>query len=200
MSDTLNTGLDAQACAAFIVVAFVLAGIAHVLWLRSKVSRRFAFPMDGGHSLHGHRIFGDHKMIRGFMVMIPAAGVAFGLLFLLIRTAAPEVAARLWPQSPLAYCALGLLAGLGFMAGELPNSFIKRQLGIEPGGIPVHPVLRAVFLLADRVDSIAGMLLSLSLAVSVPAWTFLYVVSFGIGIHWIFSAVLFAFGVKERRA
>lgn len=200
VSDTLITELDAHACAAFIVAAFVLAGTAHVLWLRTRISRRFTFPLDGGHSLRGHRIFGDHKMIRGFMVMIPAAGVAFGLLFLLLRTTAPGVAARLWPLSPLDYCALGLLAGLGFMAGELPNSFVKRRLGINPGAVPIHPVLRGIFLLADRVDSIAGMLLSLSLAVAVPAWTCVYVLIFGIGIHWIFSAVLFAFGVKERRA
>jgi hypothetical protein len=28
---------------------------------------------------------------------------------------------------------LGVCAGFGFMAGELPNSFVKRQLGIRPG-------------------------------------------------------------------
>src|SRR5213076_1888829 len=90
--------------------------------------------------------------------------------------------------SPSAYGALGLIAGLGFMAGELPNSFIKRRLVIEPGKAPVHPVLRGVFLLADRVDSIVGMLLSMSLAVSVPSWTWVYVIGFGMGIHWVFSA------------
>src|SRR6266516_3733195 len=95
-SDLRLTSLDAQACAGFIIAAFILAGIAHVIWLRSVTSRRFAFPLDGGLSLGGNRIFGDHKMARGFMVMIPAAGVGFGSLFLLIRTAAPGLAARLW--------------------------------------------------------------------------------------------------------
>ena len=73
-------------------------------------------------------------MLRGFMVISPAAGVSFALLFLVVGFAAPEFARLLWPLPVWQYAVIGSLAGLGFMAGELPNSFVKRRLGIPPGG------------------------------------------------------------------
>jgi len=200
MSEAAVTVPDPIACAGFLTLAFVLAGCAHVVWLRSRMSRRFAIPVDCGWRVRGKRVFGENKMLRGFIVMIPAAGLSFGFLYLLLRTAAPELARLLWPLVPSQYFAVGLLAGSGFMLGELPNSFMKRQFGIEPGRMPLHPACRPFFFLIDHLDSIAGMLLALNLAVTVPVWTCAYVAVFGIVLHCLFSALLFAFGVKERIA
>ena len=161
---------------------------------------RFSFPIDCGLSFRGKRIFGDHKMLRGFVVIVPATSAAFLLLYVFVRIAVPAFAAQLWSAAPWQYAALGLWAGFGFMAGELPNSFVKRRLEILPGGLPAHPSARSVCLVADRVDSILGMLTALSVVVSVPALTWIYVVFVGAGIHWTFSVVLFALGVKERTA
>ena len=203
LASTSNSGSAAAeplACAVFIVAAFILSGAAHVLWLRSAASMRFSFPIDCGLSFRGKRIFGDHKMLRGFVVIVPATSAAFLLLYVFVRIAAPAFAAQLWSAAPWQYAALGLWAGFGFMAGELPNSFVKRRLEILPGGLPAHPSARSVCLVADRVDSILGMLTALSVVVSVPALTWIYVVFVGAGIHWTFSVVLFALGVKERTA
>jgi len=181
-------------------VAFILSGAAHVLWLRSAASQRLALPIDFGLTFGGRRIFGDHKMLRGFVVIIPATGIAFLLLFTLIRSAAPAFAAQLWTLTPWHYALLGAWAGLGFIAGELPNSFIKRRLAIPPGGLPLDPTVRLLCLIVDRIDSIVGMLLALSLVVSMPPLTWMIVVLVGVGIHWAFSVALFALGVKERMA
>jgi CDP-2,3-bis-(O-geranylgeranyl)-sn-glycerol synthase len=199
-SEAMRFTPDPLACAAFLTAAFVLAGLAHVFWLRSKASEQFCIPLDGGLTLAGKRIFGNHKMLRGFMVISPAAGLSFALLFLAVRFAAPESARLLWQLPVWQYTVIGFLAGFGFMAGELPNSFVKRRLGIPPGGAPANPFPRAALFLADRMDSILGMMLVLSLVVPVPPWTWVYVFVTGIGLHWIFSAVLFAFRVKERMA
>jgi CDP-2,3-bis-(O-geranylgeranyl)-sn-glycerol synthase len=188
------------ACAFFIIVAFILSGGVHVVWLRCAASQRLAFPIDFGLSFGGKRIFGDHKMLRGFVAIVPMTGVAFFLLSSLIHLAAPAFAAQLWMLAPWSYALLGLWAGLGFMAGELPNSFVKRRLGIAPGTLPSHPSVRWICLVTDRLDSIIGMLLALSLIVSVPVLTWLYVIVAGAAIHWTFSAILFALGVKERVA
>ena len=203
LASTSNSGSAAAeplACAVFIVAAFILSGAAHVLWLRSAASMRFSFPIDCGLSLRGKRIFGDHKMSRGFVVIVPATGAAFLMLYVFVRTAAPAFAAQLWSAAPWQYAAFGLWAGFGFMAGELPNSFVKRRLEIPPGRLPAHPSARSVCLVADRVDSILGMLGALSVVVSVPTLTWIYVILVGAGIHWTFSVVLFALGVKERMA
>src|SRR6266699_5765113 len=126
ISNPESAATEPLACAVFIVAAFILSGVAHVLWLRSAASMRFSFPIDCGLSFRGKRIFGDHKMLRGFVVMIPATGAAFWLLFVIFQTAFPNLASRLWTFAPREYAVLGLWAGFGFMAGELPNSFMKR--------------------------------------------------------------------------
>ena len=98
------------------------------------------------------------------------------------------------------YWWLGVAAGFGFMLGELPNSFLKRQLGIPPGEAPKEGLARPFFLLADRLDSIVGLLTAVSLAVPTPAVTWGVVLVIGPGIHYAFSHLLFVVGVKARSA
>lgn len=187
--------LDPVACGLFLLVAFTLAGAVQTAWFAAPMSRRFAQPLDGGRCWRGRRIFGAHKTVRGFVVMVPAAAAAFALL----GSAAPSSLA-LWTLPPLSYAALGALAGFGFMAGELPNSFLKRQLDISPGDS--HPGRRAAVLqfVFDRLDSGLGMLLAVSLAVPTPWTTWAVVLGVGPVIHWSFSVAMFRLGLKARPA
>lgn len=191
---------DPLACAVILIIAFVGAGVLHLIWLRSWLSARFMMPLDGYRTFRGKRVFGDNKTWSGFMVMVPAVGAAF-LLFGLLRTALPSwLSQGLWPLSASSYGLLGLWAGFGFMAGELPNSFLKRQLGIAPGTAPAHRWAKPLCFLIDRLDSIVGMMLALSLVVPVPLQTCAYVLLIGPGIHLSFSVVLFLLDVKARPA
>jgi hypothetical protein len=127
---------------------------------------------------------------------VPAAGLAFALLATLAADALPRA---LWPLSPVEYLLLGTWAGFGFMAGELPNSFLKRQLDIEPGGAAAG--WRGVLhFLLDRFDSGFGMLAALALVVHVPWLTWMYVLLLGPFIHWSFSFVILRLGLKGRAA
>ena len=108
------------------------------------------------------RVFGEHKTLRGFVVMVPAAAVSFAALAAAIGDPAQ---AGLWPLTIAGYAGLGACAGFGFMAGELPNSFVKRQLGIRPGECP-RGRAGAVQFVADRIDSGVGMLLAVSAIVT----------------------------------
>lgn len=193
------TAPDPFAGALFLIAAFVLAGLAQTVWLGSPASRAFALPLDGGRTFRGRRIFGDNKTLRGFLVMVPAAGAAFVLLARLTEGTA-GTAHGLWPLAPSGYWWLGVVAGIGFMAGELPNSFVKRQLGIAPGQAPPAGVARFVCFLADRVDSIVGMLTAVSLAVPLSVRTWGVVLVIGPTIHYLFSHLLFVVGVKARSA
>jgi hypothetical protein len=129
--------------------------------------------------------------------MIPAAAVSFAVLAAAIGDPAR---AGLWPLCIAGYAGLGACAGFGFMAGELPNSFVKRQLGIRPGERPRHPLSASVQFMADRIDSGLGMLLTVGAIVPTPAVTWLLVLLVGPSIHWAFSVVLFHLGVKARPA
>jgi CDP-diglyceride synthetase len=186
--------------AVFIIAAFVLAGFAHSAWLGSRLSSRFAIPVDGGMCVRGRRLFGDNKTIRGFVVMIPAAAIAFWGLSSVLSIAFPGILPELWSLSRGGYLALGAWAGFGFMAGELPNSFVKRQLDIAPGR-PATSKMGAIMSFAgDRLDSILGMLLAISLAAPTPWRTWVFVLVIGPGIHLAFSVLLYRLGVKERAA
>ncbi|MEO5896409.1 MAG: CDP-archaeol synthase [Vicinamibacterales bacterium] len=190
-------GLDPVACGCFLLLAFVFAGIAQTVWFASPASARFAQPLDGQLRFRGRRIFGDNKTIRGFIVMVPASGAAFALLALL---AGDPATLGLWRLSIPGYAIAGALAGMGFMAGELPNSFVKRQRDISPGEAPRGGVAAACHFLADRLDSGIGMLLALGLLVPMTWMTVATVLTVGPFIHWSFSVLMFRLGLKGRPA
>jgi len=189
--------LDPAVCAAFLVAAFILSGLCQAVWLGSKLSRRFAFPLDGGLTWRHRRLFGDHKTVRGFMAIVPATALSFALLS---TVAGSHGITGLWPLSPAGYLLTGFWAGMGFMGGELPNSFLKRQMGIPPGARPESPSSAAITFLVDRLDSVVGMLLALGLVVSVPWRTWLYVLAAGPVLHGAFSVLVYRLGGKGRAA
>jgi CDP-archaeol synthase len=98
----------------------------HAPVLRFDLLRPLRRPLDGGASWRGRRLLGDNKTWRGALVMTTGPLLATVVLhrFAWYRRRLPvEV-------NPLL---LGALLGIGTVAGELPNSFLKRRLGIAPG-------------------------------------------------------------------
>jgi hypothetical protein len=191
--------LDPLSCALFLIAAFTLAGVCHSAWLAMPGSHRFAVPLDAGRTLGGRRLLGDNKTVRGFLVMVPATGITFALLSSLLD-ALPGGLKGLWPLSPVGYALLGCWAAVGFMAGELPNSFIKRRLDIPPGAAARGRLTGPLFFVVDRLDSILGLMLALIVAVPVPWRTWLFVALIGPALHLVFSVALFRLGVKARPA
>ena len=193
MNDPLHCGL-------FLILAFVPAGLLHSLWLNNRFSRALAIPLDGGRMFRGRPILGENKTLRGFVVMIPAAALAFACVAIVISLPQGTPPVTLWQLTPAGYAALGAWAGFGFMAGELPNSFVKRQLGILPGQAPASGLTRTICFTVDHIDSIVGMLIAVTMAVQTPWTTWLWVLILGPSIHLIFSWWLFRMGVKGRAA
>lgn len=189
---------EALAQAAFLLLAMSTAGVVHVFWLRTALSRRFAWPVDGGLRLRGRRLFGDNKRVCGFMVLPPVTALTFMLIGGNREVLPGFFADGLWPLSTVQYAVLGLACGLAFMLAELPNSFIKRQLDVPPGQAPDQAWLRPVILLVDRLDSVLGVLLALSLLVPVSLATWFWVLAFGPALHGAFSIVMHGLGIKAR--
>ncbi len=188
------TVIDPVACAALFVLAFVLAGVAQTAWFASHRSRALALPLDGGLTFRGRRLFGANKTVRGLVVMVPGVAAALPLVAATLEGALPAPAG-LWPLTMAGYAGLGAWSALGFMLGELPNSFVKRQLGIAPGGT-APPRLRPWQIAADRLDSAVGMLAAASLVVHVPWATWALVLAVGPIVHGGFSFLLFRLGLK----
>lgn len=89
--------------------------------------------------------FGANKTWRGFVVL-PLLNALF--LTLIIQLTG----------QPCAYpFAIGFVLGFVYLLFELPNSFLKRRLGIKPG--EAAPKYRLFFYLLDKTDSAFGVLL-----------------------------------------
>ncbi|MCI0517083.1 MAG: CDP-archaeol synthase [Woeseiaceae bacterium] len=186
------------ALAVYILVAMGVAGAVHVLWLNWARSDLLLAPVDFGARFRGRRVFGDNKRLRGFIALPLAAACAFAVIAEYRHFFPAPLANGLWPLSTLQYAGIGFAAGFAFVLAELPNSFLKRQLGVAPGKVPEQGWQRVLCLLLDRVDSTLGVLIVLSLLAPVPAMTWLWVMLIGPGMHAFFSAMLHRIGVKER--
>lgn len=156
--------LTVIAQALWLSVPIVLAGMLHMLVVRRGWLKALAVPLDGGHTLRGQPLFGPNKTWRGVLVM-PAAGALFGALqgWLGAGAAAwldPIDVARLGGgSSALGHALVGAVLGAGYVLGELPNSFLKRQARIPPG-THGQGVLGRFFTAVDHVDSVlAGLAL-----------------------------------------
>jgi hypothetical protein len=142
--DAARATIQALYLFAPLLVASALSGVVLRLDLFPKLKR----PVDGGHTFRGCRVFGDSKTWRGFIV----AAVPCTATVLVQRFAvAPPEWLLVVDYDAVNSFAFGITMGTAAMVGELPNSFVKRQLGIAPGGT-ARGTLAAVFWLWDQVD------------------------------------------------
>ncbi len=96
--------------------------------------------------------FGANKTWRG-MLLVPIYSGAGALILWPLMWLQPQ-----WLPSALqggaTLLVAGMAGGLGYVLAELPNSFIKRRLGVAPGATPQRH--RSLYILADQVDSGIG--------------------------------------------
>lgn len=174
------------------VIAPVLgAYLAHAPVLRFDLLPQLARPIDGGATLRGRRVFGDNKTWRGAVVM--SAGILTATLLLSLW----PTCYRQWPATLRSHPVLfGLLLALGFVAGELPNSFVKRQFDIEPGGRRTSPFGIAL-LLFDQADFVPIVWLTLApLWLMSPVQVLVVFVFAAIG-HSIINVLGYAIGARK---
>lgn len=154
--------------ALYLIAPAVIAGCVHALVIKRDAFSRLAVPLDSGSD-----VFGENKTWRGVVVMVvvsTAAAAAIGL--------------------PLA---LGACLGAAYSLAELPNSFVKRRLGIASGARA-----SAIQYVADQGDSAAGCTLALIPFVDGAALLgTVFVVGFAV--HAAVDVLLYVFGVKQLR-
>jgi hypothetical protein len=188
----------AFAQALWLVAAIMAAGSLHVLWLKSRLSAPFRRPLDSGRHWRGRPLLGRNKTLAGLMVMPPATGLCFAAVGSLRPHLPAWLEAGTWNLPLAAYATLGFTAGLAFMLAELPNSFLKRRLGIGAGEAAPQGLRRWLLMALDRCDSTFGVLVVLTLAVPMTAATWLWVLLMGPAVHALFSLWLRILGVKGR--
>ncbi len=130
----------------------LLSAAVSAVVLRFDLLRALRRPIDAGRSLGGRRIFGDSKTWRG--VVVPVAGCVAGVALQKVF-AADTRALALIDYRAVSPVWFGAAMGAGAMLGELPNSFVKRRLGIPPGKT-ARGWMAALFYVWDQVDLLTG--------------------------------------------
>jgi CDP-2,3-bis-(O-geranylgeranyl)-sn-glycerol synthase len=140
--------------AVWLTSPILLAGIVHVAVITLDLAPWLARPIDAGRSWRGRRLLGSNKTWRGFVVMPAASAITVAAQQALAsrsRRLAGLVPLR--RGAPPAWIA-GAICGAAYVVAELPNSFVKRRLGIAPG--TSAPRARALQYVVDQFDSVVG--------------------------------------------
>ncbi|MEL6536954.1 MAG: CDP-archaeol synthase [Bacteroidota bacterium] len=162
----------------FIMVPLIVTNVLHMVLVKSNGLSTLAVPIH-------HTWFGQNKTWRG-------------ILFVTITNALLSVLCHfLWPTTSLAQAlGLGALLGLTYMVFELPNSYLKRRLGIAPGQkARQYPIL---FMMLDKTDSTTGVTLVTSLVLSLSLSQGLLFFALAVALHVSFSLLLTALRIKKR--
>jgi hypothetical protein len=181
---------------AWLAVPVLAAGIMHVAVLRFGALRPLDVPLDAARTWRGRPLLGRNKTWRGVVVMPLTSALVMRMQAALARRSpavARITAVDFAHVNPLAG---GAILGLGYVVGELPNSFVKRQLGIGPGGRSAR--WARLQYVTDQVDSVVGCLLALRTFHRPTRGEFIGALAVGAGLHVAFDASLYLIGVKRR--
>jgi hypothetical protein len=143
---------------AWLLLPLIFGALVHGLCMKHGWLGGLTRPIDGGRLWRGRPLFGHSKTFRGPICV--AAGTAAG--FALEQALAVRWNALVETGASVPWW-LGALAGAAAELSELPNSFVKRRLGIEPGRTARGP-LALVFYAWDQLDLLLGYWLVLAAA------------------------------------
>lgn len=172
--------------AALLAIApLALAGALHMVVVKKNFLQALAIPIH-------EKWFGVSKTWRGMLFMPLFTILGFYLIVAFSGAHAGHLGFDLNKYSPIE---LGLMLGLAYVIAELPNSFIKRRLGIPAGQLPLTN--RFFFILADQLDSIIGCGLVYVVVVGMPWATFLWLIIIGLYIAFALKNILYHLGYKK---
>jgi CDP-archaeol synthase len=132
-------------------------------------------------------LFGSNKTWRGALVMFTGVLLATGVLWDLMPDSIQDES----------WLVAGVLIGAGTVLGELPNSFLKRRLGIGPGERRLTPGGIAL-IVYDQADFVPGIALCLLPVWTMPLDTLLVGFVAVAAVHFGVNVVGYAIGARDQ--
>ncbi|MFD3259566.1 CDP-archaeol synthase [Paenibacillus lentus] len=182
-------------------VPIISATICNMFFLKTPWFQALNKPMDNYKTLQdGKRLFGNNKTWRGFWGMVFFSALCC-VLWGFIGQLSPAIESynllyAHYSNNVVYNIIIGGLLGIAYGVFELPNSYLKRRIGIQPGKSKYNAV-GILFIIVDQIDSLIGCILVLSL---VYPMSFIYYMAYVIlgGIVHISLSSLFYF-MKLRK-
>jgi Phosphatidylserine synthase len=176
---------DHAVTAMLVVISAAVGGVLHMIAVKKDWLPFLKIPVS-------RRLFGENKTIRGFILMplfsLPGAYLAYQLLGGYGRLTISI--------SETPWFVFGLLVGFVYVLFELPNSFVKRRMGIAPGDTPNKG--RFLMMMVDNFDSSIGGGVLLYGCFNAPVQTALAVVVLGPLVAVVIKRFLYLLKLKKK--
>ncbi len=168
-----------------LTIPLIVGGVVHMVAVKADILSYFKKPIH-------QRWFGQNKTWRGFLVMPLATWPGVFL--------AKSVEPLFELNEPLfrnhSTLLVAVLLGLGYCLAELPNSFVKRRLGIREG--QTSDRYKWFFVILDQADSAFGCLLAYRLLFPISMETMALAVGFGTVLHLLINVALYGAGLRKN--
>lgn len=158
----------------------IIGNIIHMVIVKQNWFKELAFPIS-------KKLFGHNKTYRGAIVLPFITGLIALLSSLFFGPFNLSIAYD-------AFVGFGL--GLAYILAELPNSYIKRRLGIANGEQSKKYKYLQYF--ADKADSLIGVLVFYFLATDITFKFILLMFLIGIILHVGISQLLVLIKIKSK--
>lgn len=183
------------------LLAPIISGVVNMVWCKTPVFSKLLKPMDFEKNfLDGKRIFGDNKTWKGFVgyiILNMFFSIILGLIWNVTNLNEYNFFYSKLENNIFNNLILGILLGLGYSLFELPNSFLKRRIDIEPGKTP-SGFKKIFFVFLDQADSVIGCCLVVAMFYKMSIPFFIAYVLVGAVTHIIFNMLLYFMGLRKN--
>jgi hypothetical protein len=161
------------------IIPGIIGNVLHMIIVKKNMFAYLAIPVSV-------RLFGENKTLRGFIFLPLAMGLVCISESFIIGPFSINHLKDL-------YVGMGL--GFVYMLSELPNSFIKRQLGIPTGASSENYKILQLF--ADKTDSLIGASVFYFFMMQIQAWETVLLFTISLILHFSISYLLVLMNLKK---
>ncbi len=187
----------------YTLLPVILAGVCNMIFVKLPVLDCLKKPMDNGMVYRdGKRLFGANKTWKGFWGMVFFTGFWMWCLGSLdaLSPWVRGLSLICYEEIPPAWqWFYGALWGLGYVVFELPNSYVKRRIGIPPGQ-NAKGLKGYIFMFVDQADSVLGCMVFMLFFYVPTVSEALAIFVAGVVIHYVINIMLFVVGLKKQPA
>lgn len=181
-------------------MSIILAGVANMIFTKTKLYKRFRYPIDAYREINGKRLFGDNKTWIGFISMIVFNSIFQIICGLIYNQSGINNMIDVYNtnSNTVQYNLLiGTLFGFMYVIFELPNSFIKRKLDIASGKT-VSGIKGKIFFVVDQLDSMIGAMIIIKIFSDISVYRYFSYVLLGGLTHIVVNLVLYKLKIRKN--